>query len=417
MIFIIKTTFMKRVNYLYKILLSSCILFSLNACSYEIQDIQKTPEKLELTASDTDIVLDANNLTKNILTFAWTNARPMSDDYVVSYMTKLDVLGNNFGSSTSLLTYEDDGVFSKSYTSEQLQNWINDKWKIAPNTPLTLQFRVVAQWQGGPIFQAPEVRTVTVNVQPIKTIVFDADKVFLDGSAVPGMSGVEINKTLENEAQYACLLNLDAGELQIPVVFNGETNYICPAEGDGTLQDGQAESVKMKDTPVSWKIEKPGEYRVVVDMKKTTVTVYSPDKALTPAVVQWVDKAGATRTTPVSELWLYGGGTSWAWWKGGCTVSQADPQILIYQTKALANGDGVKFTVYGESDHRDVSYAFTCPLTADGKRQNLSLALNTVGELKGGSDAETRNSYYKLPAGANFIILDLRNRTIIAKKK
>ena len=113
---------------------------------------------------------------------------------------------------------------------------------------------------------------------------------------------------------------------------------------------------------------------------------------------------------------MFGGGTGWAWWKGNCSVSLADPQVLIYQGKALTSGDGVKFVVYGESDYRNVAYAFTNPLTAEGLRQNLSLPWDKVGELHGGYDSETRNSYYKLPAGTNFIVLDLRNMTILAKK-
>ena len=121
--------------------------------------------------------------------------------------------------------------------------------------------------------------------------------------------------------------------------------------------------------------------------------------------------------TTVTDLWMFGGGTGWGWWKGNFSVSLADPQILIYEGQALSSGDGVKFVVYGESDFRNVAYAFTNPLTSDGKRQNLSLALDKVGELHGGYDGETRNSYYRLPAGTNFIVLDLRNKTILAKKK
>src|SRR5690606_21568147 len=118
--------------------------------------------------------------------------------------------------------------------------------------------------------------TVRVNVQPIRTVVFDADKVFLDGTAVPGMSKVEMSQTLENESQYAFLLDLEPGELQIPVEYDGETNYIVPADGDGTLQDGVAVAVTMNGTPVSWKIEPAGEYRIVVNMQKATATIYAP---------------------------------------------------------------------------------------------------------------------------------------------
>ena len=114
---------------------------------------------------------------------------------------------------------------------------------------------------------------------------------------------------------------------------------------------------------------------------------------------------------------MYGGGTGWAWKQGNCTVSLADPQVLIYQGAALTSGDGVKFVVYGESDFRNVAYTFTNPLTAENKRQNLTLALDKLGDLHGGFDSETRNSYYKLPAGTNFIVFDLRNKTILARKK
>ena len=406
---------MRRLNYLYKAFPLLFVLLCQNACD-DVQDIDKAAERMELSASSTEIALDADHLTQDILTFTWTEARPMSDDYLVSYTTKLDVVGNNFGSSTAILSYEDDGVFSKSFTSEQLQNWANEKWNLPVNKPFSLEFRVIAQWEGGPTFESPEVRTVTVNVQPIKTIVFDADKVFLDGSAVPGMSGIEMNKTLENPNQYAALLLLEAGELSIPVEFQGETNYICPADGEGTLQDGEAEGVKMRDVPVAWKIPAAGEYRIVVDMQKATVTIYSPAKALEPKTVEWMGDGNVPMTTEITDLWMHGAINSWGTPIAcHCTVSLADPQILIYTGGKTGK---TKFIVYGGSDNnKNLAYAFSCEPKSATDGQELTLTLGKTADLHGDYTRGQRNSYYTIPSGANFVILDLRHMTILAEKR
>src|SRR5690606_41945481 len=114
---------MKKIIYLYRILTFSAIVCGLNACNYEIVDIDKVPETMTLQASSTEIALDVDRLTEDIITFTWEAARSTSEDHVVTYTTKLDVTGNNFGSSTAIMHYEADGVFSRSFTSEQLQQW------------------------------------------------------------------------------------------------------------------------------------------------------------------------------------------------------------------------------------------------------------------------------------------------------
>jgi len=407
---------MKKRIYIYKTLPLLSLLFCLYACDNDIEDISKVEERMELTASSTDIALDGENPSKEILTFTWTPARELPGNYVVSYMTKLDVVGNNFGSSTAILSYEDNGVFSKSFTSEQLQNWANEKWGLPVNKDFTLEFRVVAQWEGGPTFEAPEVRTADVKVKPIKTIVFDADKLFLDGSAVQGTDKIEMSPTLENESQYAYLLNLNEGELILPVEFNGETNYICPADGEGTLLDGQPENVAMRESPIGWKIPAAGEYRVVVNMQKAVVTIYSPEKALKPKTVVWNGDGGVEMTTEIEDLWMHGAINGWGNpIKCECTVSLADPQILVYTGEKVGKA---KFIVYGGSDNnKNLAYAFSCPPKSDTDGQELTLTLGKIADLSGGFTRGQRNSYYTIPTGANFIIFDLRNMTIIAEKR
>ncbi len=410
---------MKRVKFIYKILPLLLVSIFLSACDNGIQDIPKVQEKLELTASASDIAINFDNPREKLITFDWTEARETSGDNLLFYTTKLDVVGNNFGTATAIINSEDDGVFSRSFTSEQIYSWMTDRWNVPLTRPTVLEFRVVAQWEGGTTFEAPEVRTVTVTIANVKEEVPMPDMISLSGSSLDNAT-IEIQKTLENEYKYAALLELKAGELFIPVLLpTGETRYLNSTEGSGKLKDGIAEDASIEQTRVAWNIETAGEYRIVIDVENSEVTIYSPATALEPKVVAWIKNSEEPEEvhTTVTDLWLYGGGTSWGWWKGECTVSLADPQVLIYHGDALTSGDGVKFTVYGDSDYRNVAYAFTNPLTADGERQNLTLAMDNVGDLHGGYDSETRNSYYKLPVGANFIVLDLRNMTIMASKK
>ncbi len=407
---------MKTTKYLYKTLLSFCFLLALSACKKEIKDIPKVQEKMELKVSSADIVLDENNLAKDIVTFTWAPARPQSDDHMVTYTTRLDVVGNNFGSSTAIMAYEDDGVYSKSFSSEQLQNWANEKWGIAANKSFTLEFRVVAEWEGGATFEAPEVRTIRVNVTPIKTVVFDADKVFLGGSAITGINRIEMPKTLENLNQYAYVLNLQPGNLEIPVEYQGATNYVVPADANTALQDGTPVTIKMRENVFAWKIETAGEYRVVVNMQKATATIYSPAMALSPKVVNWNGDGAVPQTTTVAELWMHGAINSWGTpIKMNCQVSLADPQILVYTGGRVGK---TKFIVYGGSDNsKNLAYAFTAPLSATGTAQELALTLGTVATLSGGSTSAQRNCYYTIPATTNVLIFDLRNNTILAEKR
>ena len=77
-----------------------------------------------------------------------------------------------------------------------------------------------------------------------------------------------------------------------------------------------------------------------------------------------------------------------------------------------------KFIVYGENDNnKNLAYAFSCPLSSSGTKQELSLTLGKTADLSGGISSAQRDSYYTIPTGTNFLVLDLRNMTIRAEKK
>ena len=410
-----------------KILMLSSLAAVLASCAYDPYktDIPKVEETMNLSASVESFALTEDNLDEVAVSFSWTPARQLSEEYLLTYTAELDVVGNNFGSTTVITSgtgfdFEYDegtGMYSCSFTGEQINNWYNDRWKLPVNASFSLEFRVIASWTGGPTYEMPEVRRVTVNATPIQVIIFDADEMSLSGTAIS--TETEINPTLENTNQYAWYGALTPGELFIPVKYDGVDYYIYPT-GDGTLKDGQPDEVNMGSEARGWNIPEAGNYRVVVNMEQRTVTIYSAATDLQPKSVTFYANGVDTNpeiTVVVTDFWRYGDDA----WKPGkkmnCTQSLADPQIFIYEGNLK---DRVSFRVSSEFTAGDEqftiehTYSYTCPLAADGLKQEMSITLDKACELHGGADNPTRNSYYRFPDGNYRVIINLRAMTVFA---
>lgn len=412
-----------------KILMVSALAGLFAACAYDPYktDIPKTEEKLSLSASAESVVITEEGLSDVLLTYTWTPARSLPDEYLITYTAELDVVGNNFGTETVIssvsggLDFEYDestGMYSCSFTGEQINNWYNDRWKLPVNADFSLEFRVVASWSGGPTYEMPEVRQVTVKVTPIWVEIFAADKMSVSGNAVSAET--EISATLENANQYAWYGALTTGDLLIPVEYDGVSYYIHPASGDGTLKDGQADPVVMDEAATPWKITEAGNYRVIVNMEKREVTIYSAATDLQPKSVTFYPNGDETKeqtTVVVTDFWRYGDDA----WKPGkkmnCTQSLADPQVFVYEGNLK---DRVSFRItseytVGEDQYTiDNAYAYTCPLTDTGAKQDISITLDKECKLHGGCDNPTRNSYYRFNDGKYRVIINLRTETILA---
>ena len=422
--------------------LSSC---ADNYDEYDNSWLLDNDETMTLEASTTEVSLvEDTPADEPVLTFKWTPAREMSDEYVLTYVTMLDLKINEFGSSSVKRKVLDDGVYSCSYTTEELQGFIVDDWGQSVSEVATLSFKVIAKWEGGSKFVMPESRTVEVEVLPYKPAVFDADIVYVSGSAKTGISRQMIDKTLENEYVYAEIVNLKPGELTIPVEYDGYVQYISPDES-GAFQDGVAIPARMlaetedgqAPEAAGWEIPESGDYRVVIDMLNKTVTIYSPENEFNkPFEVTWQPNSNANLTpitTVVTNLWMRGATAGWA--SGGkdlqLTPSKADPQILVYRGDAINNGDGrTSFSVIstyeydGNGDGQVESYnvnnaAQFAPERIDpdgngvqesGNDYTQELAVGTWMPMSVGSDI--RGNYWKCNKSTNFIVFDLRNMRI-----
>ena len=429
---------MKPIYYI-KTAVMGAAIFAMGSCTYDPYetDIDPTVETMTLKCENPTVEIDEDHLNAPALTFTWTGARHLPDNYQLSYKAELDVLGNSFGSKTVVTsgvgfdyTYDEaTGLYSATFTHEQLNNWYTDRWALPVNKNFTLEFRVIAQWTGGSEFEAPEVRKVSAVVKPIHVDIFACDKMSIDGNAIAA-SG-EISKTLENENVYAWKGALTAGELQIPVEYEGITYYLHNADNSTGIADGTPMAIVMNETKGGWNVPAAGEYRIVINMTDKTATIYSEATDLKPLEVTFYPNGAETNplvTLEVTELHAYGGGTGWGVKTLNVTQSLADPQILIYDgsknesVKTL--GGAMKFCISksftdsnGTGYNQNNSYCFTSPLKDDGTAQTTAAELNKPFYLNGGSTRPIRDSFINIPSGTNLIIFDLRNNTLLATKK
>lgn len=337
------------------ILFAAAGLLSLAACDkggFQGPDrsMYDVVETMTLEASARDVVLDAEEVDKVALTFTWTPAREMPDDYLVTYVTFLDVEGNDF--SNAVRQVVDDGVFTKEYTTQELQNLLVEKWNKNYSRAVNMQFKVIAKWEGGEKYVMPEVRTVDFSVRPFRPLTFDADRIFLSGDAMTGTTRKPMGKTPESDYIYAEEVYLRAGEMTIPIEYQGMTSYICPADGSvevpdndqvdskpaGTQYNAVVKELKADATLPAWNIPVEGYWRVIIDIENKTVKFFSPKNRLEPLTVEFAYEGRDPASWILTKTLLAGNYyinsmTGWDSWKGKAfpfVVSKVDPMILIW---------------------------------------------------------------------------------------
>ena len=337
------------------ILFAAAGLLSLAACDkggFQGPDrsMYDVVETMTLEASAQDVVLDAEEVDKVALTLTWTPAREMPDDYLVTYVTFLDVEGNDF--SNAVRQVVDDGVFTKEYTTQELQNLLVEKWNKNYSRAVNMQFKVIAKWEGGEKYVMPEVRTVDFSVRPFRPLTFDADRIFLSGDAMTGTTRKPMGKTPESDYIYAEEVYLRAGEMTIPIEYQGMTSYICPADGSvevpdndqvdskpaGTQYNAVVKELKADATLPAWNIPVEGYWRVIIDIENKTVKFFSPKNKLEPLTVEFAYEGRDPASWILTKTLLAGNYyinsmTGWDSWKGKAfpfVVSKVDPMILIW---------------------------------------------------------------------------------------
>jgi hypothetical protein len=283
----------------------------------------------------------------------------------------------------------------------------------------------------------------TVKIVAVGAVV-EADQLFLDGSAVPGGEQIQLTQTLENSSLYAWRGQLNAGNLYIPLTFNGEQQMaIVPIAADShDINDGQSQSFTQATVTAAaasryWTIPSAGTYRIVVNTEEKTITIYSPTTDLKSKVVTWNNTTLKINpyTTVVDTLYMYGTFNGFAHDPGVFTGYQdkyilkqsvANPYVFVYSGEELPRGTAnderansvtgsVKFTV-DNTNNNVYAYGSTASAKRNDHNGYISPALGETSSLVAGQ-SDNRYAYFIIPEGCNYVVVDIDKLTVVFGKK
>lgn len=296
----------------------------------------------------------------------------------------------------------------------------------------------------------PEADTyrITVNMtnQTVKIVaagaVVEADQIFLAGTAV-GSEQIEMGQTLENENLYAWRGELSAGNLYIPLTYEGEqTMSIVPLQASShSINDGQNSSfaqvaTNMATTSRYWTIPSAGTYRIVLNKEEKTITIYSDKTDLKSKSVSWNNTTLGINpyTTVIEKLYMYGTFNAYDHDPGVFTGYQekyclhqsvADPCVFVYKGEELprkSGNDGMKViqaTVNFKVDNMNNNvYAFGSSADAKrGKYNGYTTAVLGKEEKIVAGQSDNRYAFFIIPEGCNFVVVNIDKNTALFDKR
>ncbi|MBQ7709302.1 MAG: SusE domain-containing protein [Bacteroidales bacterium] len=224
--------------------------------------------EMQITASTNAIVLDENNPDAVALTVSWTPAHDYGDDFIMTYEYSMDVTTSK---AAAIKEYEDEGIFTRSYTHGELQSMLTGHFEVASRKKCQLRLSVSATYSG-PRVVIPDQSSVVVEVKTYGPRQFAADHVFISGSALGNSIPVEL--TPKSAGIYVYQAGLEAGEFNFPVIYDGEESLIIPADEADTPINGKDQAAMVTDPAASagWVVSTADNYRVTINFNNKTVS-------------------------------------------------------------------------------------------------------------------------------------------------
>lgn len=289
--------------------------------------------------------------------------------------------------------------------------------------------------------------TVNMNTHKVKIVeegaVVEVDQMYMAGSAV-GAGQIELAQTLENENVYAWRGELAAGNLYIPLSFDGaqEVSIVPQDANSHDIQDGEPTAFGQAATSTAlskryWTIPAAGTYRIVVNTNEKTIAIYSTATDMQPKQVSWNNTT--LKINPfvqeVNVLYMYGTFNSFAHDEGVFTgfqskynliQSAANPYVFVYKGDPLPRetakderSNDVKAAVKFCTDNQNNNiYAYGS--TASAKRNDhngyVEAQLGKSETLVAGQ-GDNRYAYFVIPEGCNYVEVNIDKLTVVFDQK
>lgn len=247
-------------------LLLTLIVFFFIGCQEE-KEIIPERNQLKIWTTDELVVLDQNKLDEDVLTFTWNKAQEIGSEYSFTYSLRLDIADNQFETGIDPIIVA-DGVYSYSFKTGELYDYIVEKWHGVAGQVTQIEARIVAK-VNGPKFMYPEIATTKVSVQ---TYLPASEPLYILGTATD--AGMDPGKALlmneiSNGKIYSWKGQLKSGDFKfitqntslLPSLNRGEEDSILVVRNSDTVPDNY------------FSINQPGLYYIYLSKKTMKINI------------------------------------------------------------------------------------------------------------------------------------------------
>lgn len=196
------------------------------------------PNPMTLTLSSKEVILKKENESANAITFTWTKGNDRGTGTTLTYFFRMDIVGNNFGEAaapgTSMTITEElpEGIFTKSYTTAQLNSLLLKNFKRPGGVITNLEVQIIAQVNNSNQFQLPEVSTSSFAVTSYSP---GPLPLFMVGDAISGGWDYNAGKSLPEKTErtiYNFVGDFSVGSFKVIEKAGSELPSYDPAAGN-----------------------------------------------------------------------------------------------------------------------------------------------------------------------------------------
>ena len=312
---------------IYKLLflLSVVSLLLIHCSDNDYMELDKGNTPLEITASATEIALDAANPEVEALAFSWTTGSNRGTHSAISYTFQMDVEGNDFAGGISLELGRE--VYEKTYKNEELNEILLSDFGVGVNEEVVLEARVIATVAAEGI----EPETSNIEHVSLKTHTAITKTLYLIGNATPnGWSAdeaTEMRPVNNAPKSFTWSGTLSTGNFKFITTLGEFTPSYNKGDNDHQLYLRENEDDPY-DEP--FEITEAGVYTVTVNLITMAVSIVKGEGP------------------EYGELWVVGNPTGWNF--EPMTVSPLDPFVFQYHADLSDGGEFKIGTVEGSWD-------------------------------------------------------------------
>lgn len=224
----------------------------------------RVDDAIVLEVSAKKIELDPTKRRVQALLVTWEPLKDIEALYPVKYLFKMDVTENGFTTAIPTIEVAKEQFFI-SFTHEELERILREKWKVQGTGEVSVSIRVIAQVSSDDKFIKPLYSTRDVIIKPFDV---ESKPLFIYGDVISAGTSSEMNEVVPGEL-YSWRGKLQKGEFLIAKVMDVEFPSFGKGEGGSVIEvnEDNGEGVDRFEIP------KDGIYAVLFDRTNLRIAI------------------------------------------------------------------------------------------------------------------------------------------------